>query len=193
MAIKTFSSGEVLTAADTNTYLTNSGLVYITTATASGTAAALNITSCFSATYDNYRIEIANIRSTSNSATYFQMLSGSTPISTGTYGWAYVGISTLNASTNSQASSQTQGYIGVNTNLSSETSNSAVFDIMNPYLARRTVFLGQSWAINAGQNGFDCRNGGAVHETTTAYDGIRIFTGLGNITFTARIYGYRQA
>ena len=40
MAIKTFTSGAVLTAADTNTYLTNSGLVYIaqgelTSATAS--------------------------------------------------------------------------------------------------------------------------------------------------------------
>jgi hypothetical protein len=31
MAIKTFTTGEVLTAADTNTYLANSGLVYVKT------------------------------------------------------------------------------------------------------------------------------------------------------------------
>ena len=30
MAVKTFSTGEVLTASDTNTYLNNGGLVYIT-------------------------------------------------------------------------------------------------------------------------------------------------------------------
>jgi hypothetical protein len=30
MAIKTFTSGAVLTSADTNTYLNNGGLVYIT-------------------------------------------------------------------------------------------------------------------------------------------------------------------
>ena len=30
MAIKTFTTGEVLTASDTNTYLANAGLVYIT-------------------------------------------------------------------------------------------------------------------------------------------------------------------
>ncbi len=29
MAVKTFTTGEVLTAADTNTYLNNGGLVYI--------------------------------------------------------------------------------------------------------------------------------------------------------------------
>jgi hypothetical protein len=29
MAIKTFTTGEVLTASDTNTYLANSGLVYV--------------------------------------------------------------------------------------------------------------------------------------------------------------------
>ena len=193
MAIKTFSSGEVLTAADTNTYLTNSGLVYITTATASNTASALNIQSCFSATYDNYRIEITNIRSSSNSAIYFQMLNGATPVTTGTYNWAYVGISTLNVSTNSQAASQTSGFIGVNTNSSTDTGNSATFDILNPYLARRTILLGQAIGINAGLNGFDIRNGGANHESPASYDGIRLLTGLGNITFTARVYGYRQA
>jgi hypothetical protein len=31
MAIKTFTTGEVLTASDTNTYLANSGLVFETT------------------------------------------------------------------------------------------------------------------------------------------------------------------
>ena len=50
MAIKTFTTGEVLTAADTNTYLANSGLVYV----ASGTVAAntaLNFTSLITASF----------------------------------------------------------------------------------------------------------------------------------------------
>jgi hypothetical protein len=55
MAIKTFTTGEVLTASDTNTYLANSGLVYITSTTFSG-AATTNTDGCFSDKYDSYRL-----------------------------------------------------------------------------------------------------------------------------------------
>ena len=55
MAIKTFSSGEVLTASDTNTYLNNGGLVYIAGGSATNTS-ALDVNSVFSSTYDNYRV-----------------------------------------------------------------------------------------------------------------------------------------
>jgi hypothetical protein len=54
MAIKTFTTGEVLTASDTNTYLANSGMTYIGAYTAS--AATLFINSCFTSTYNNYFI-----------------------------------------------------------------------------------------------------------------------------------------
>jgi hypothetical protein len=72
MAIKTFTTGEVLTASDTNTYLNNGGLVLITSgitvSSAGGTAAtvangevtvgtsntSVTVSSAFSSTYDNY-------------------------------------------------------------------------------------------------------------------------------------------
>ena len=53
MAVKTFTTGEVLTASDTNTYLANAGLVYITS-TSVGTGGSLTVSNCFSATYNNY-------------------------------------------------------------------------------------------------------------------------------------------
>jgi hypothetical protein len=52
MAIKTFVTGTVLTAADTNEYLANSGLVYITSTSAVPLQATVTISGCFSATYD---------------------------------------------------------------------------------------------------------------------------------------------
>ena len=54
MAIKTFSSGEVLTASDTNTYLANSGLVYLgaVSYTSAGAVSANNV---FTSAYRNYR------------------------------------------------------------------------------------------------------------------------------------------
>lgn len=55
MAIKTFSSGEVLTASDTNTYLANAGLVYV--AGASFTAQTTVDITGISSTYKMYRLE----------------------------------------------------------------------------------------------------------------------------------------
>lgn len=56
MAVKTFTANEVLTAADTNTYLNNGGLVYVAS-TSLGSSGA-TITSAFSATYDVYLVQV---------------------------------------------------------------------------------------------------------------------------------------
>ncbi len=192
MAIKTFTSGSVLTASDTNTYLNNGGLVYITEATASGTAAGLNIQSCFNSTYDNYRIEIINGRSTLAANISFQMLTGATPVGGAGYSCGFVGLSSLGASTNVSNNSQASGFM-FESFLNSETGNTASFDIMNPFLARRTSLIGGSVCLNAGLNGFNFRSGISHHENATSYDGIRIVASAGNITCTVRIYGYRQA
>jgi len=56
MAIKTFTTGEVLTAADTNTYLANSGLVYVKSQAVGSGVSSVPVADAFSATYDNYRI-----------------------------------------------------------------------------------------------------------------------------------------
>ncbi len=168
------------------------GLVLITQVTASGTAVAANIQGCFSATYDNYRIEISNMKSSIATAVYFQLLNGATPATGAAYNWAYTGLSTLNASTNNVAASQTSGYLGFSSNLATETGNAATFDILNPFLARRTNLLGQAISLSSGLNSFEIRNGGANMDSGASYDGIRILTTSGNITFTARVYGYRQ-
>mgnify|MGYP007046842015 CR=1 FL=1 len=55
MAIKTFTTGEVLTASDTNTYLANAGLVFVKSQAVGGTnVASVVVTGAFSSTYDNY-------------------------------------------------------------------------------------------------------------------------------------------
>jgi hypothetical protein len=65
MAIKTFTTGEVLTASDTNTYLANSGLVYIKSQTIREQLQVFRMTVAFSSdTYDNYKILICNGGST---------------------------------------------------------------------------------------------------------------------------------
>jgi hypothetical protein len=56
MATKTFTSGEVLTASDTNTYLANAGLVFVKSQTVGTAVSSVTVSSAFSATYDNYKI-----------------------------------------------------------------------------------------------------------------------------------------
>ena len=57
MAIKTFTTGEVLTASDTNTFLANAGLVYVTSTTFT-TSSQVNVDNCFTSTMDNYLLLI---------------------------------------------------------------------------------------------------------------------------------------
>ena len=58
MAVKTFTSGEVLTASDTNTYLNNGGLVYVKSQTIGSAVSSINVTSAFDSTYDIYAITV---------------------------------------------------------------------------------------------------------------------------------------
>ena len=58
MAIKTFTTGEVLTASDTNTYLANAGLVFISNTAITAGASSIVVSNCFSSTYDRYKILI---------------------------------------------------------------------------------------------------------------------------------------
>jgi hypothetical protein len=76
MAIKTFTVGEVLTAADTNTYLANSGQVLLSQ-TNFGPLATNQFTSAFNATYRNYRALIT-ITASAATAVYLRLLVGTT-------------------------------------------------------------------------------------------------------------------
>ena len=192
MAIKTFTTGEVLTAADTNTYLANSGLVYITSATASGTAQFINIASCFSSTYDSYRILVTSCGSASSAVSVgFQMLNGTTPYTASNYSFAFAGYTTLGGSNNNGYNADTKASF-INC-YGAVMNGGASFDCHQPYLAKQTQFLGHSTAVNSGLNGYDMRSGMMLVETATSYDGLRITTTGGNLSGTFTVYGYRKA
>lgn len=89
MAIKQFSTGEVLTAADTNLYLANSGFVTIAGNTFTA-AATIDITG-WSSTYKFYRLIYRTRRTdaSGNSTATFQILQGASAESGYYYGSAY--------------------------------------------------------------------------------------------------------
>jgi hypothetical protein len=190
MAIKTFTTGEVLTASDTNTYLANSGLTYITQGTVTGNT-TLNFTSIFTSAFNNYRVIFTpSARQTApQNQINLRVRSGSTDLSTGAkYQWSRV---FYYAAASGASGSVTANEIQITDGNNAWPAFS--FDIYAPNVAQET-FIGGQTIIQQAAGGpflFGTNFGGFV-DNTTAYDGFSII-GTSNISGTARVYGYRQS
>lgn len=182
MAVKTFTSGAILTASDTNTYLANAGLVYVTSVTVGSGVTSIPVTGCFSSTYDNYRV-LYNIQSASangNLMLQFNNATGNTYYAVGIYfGWG-------NTTANNYAPAVSDRFL-VGTTFASD-SNEGSFDVMQPNLPRKTFAQGQNCGNAFGMwvNGLE--NSGNVHT------GFTLYPSTGNVTGgTITVYGYRKA
>ena len=183
MAIKTFTTGEVLTAADTNTYLANSGLVYITSATIGTAVSSVAVSSCFSSTYDTYRVVVSGSVGSILSDNLTLRLGAST---TGYYGIltyaTYAGAANLCAADNN-ASLFT--YVG---NANNQVINTS-FDLISPFLAKYTNIANAQWVP---QNAAGVYNG--IHQVATSYTSLTVFTLGSTMTGgTITVYGDRKA
>lgn len=192
MAVKTFTTGEVLTASNTNTYLNNGGLVWIATATASGTARALAIDNVFTSTYSHFRVVVSLGSTVNSNLLYFQLLnsSGST-VATSYYSSTYGRDYTTGATAVTADSATTLAYIGAIPN-GATTPLGASFDIWTPAdSGRPTAWAGQYTGVYSGV----AFRGGEFYGWNTLVQtnrGIRFDnTGAGNLTGSVSVYGYR--
>ena len=182
MAVKTFTT-ETLTSADTNTYLANSGLVYVTSATIGTTVSSVTVSSAFSTTYDNYRVLISTVFS--SSASRINLVGNGSTGTTHAGNWFYMDNSsgTVNGATGGSTSFFDIG-------LSSSTGRTELivdlFNIFSATLASRmiTSFAGHTY-IGAG-GGRDSNAASSTGFTLSPTSGT--MTG-GTIT----VYGYRKA
>jgi hypothetical protein len=181
MAIKTFTTGEVLTAADTNTYLANSGLVYVASQTVGTAVSSVTVSAVFSSTYDNYRIIVTDVVPT-GSGQFNTTLSGITTL------YDYQLIYGTYAGTVSTIGNSSQSVWAYSTGLASTVKNSADIEIWSPFLTSwkriRALYVdsgaaGQMTGLN--------RN--AVSAT-----GFTLTLTTGTMTGgTITVYGYRKA
>ena len=199
MAVKTFTTGEVLTASDTNTYLNNGGLVCmvpttVTNGTVSsgqamvrvaGTATTVTINGVFNATYEDYLI-VAKLSFTGGDAT-IQLTTSGTPANTN-YNYsmmqAYDGAGVTTARTAGAAShvfmSNQNGVYG-----------SCTADLFGPALAQATMIQVNNLRNDGGYGVPANYLFWGNHSTATSYDGFRITAG-GNMTGTIAVYGRRM-
>ena len=183
MAVKTFTTGEVLTASDTNTYLANAGLVYITQATLAA-AATVNVDNCFSSTYTNYVIKLWEIDTSAAGDVYFQIRGGTT-IATNYY-WTRIGYSQFGASDN-YANNDTKFYLGYTDGTPKYTA--ATIEVFQPNEAFQTKILSQFVSWNGASA--DMRNASGFHDLATAYTGFSITSSVATVGCKVAVYGVR--
>jgi hypothetical protein len=179
MAIKTFTTGEVLTAADTNTYLANSGLVFVKQQTIGSGVATVVVADAFSSTYDNYLIILSNtVGSTSTSLTC-QLGS----VITGyRYSFLYTTYTSSPLAVGTSAAAAFE-YCGAITT----TSGYAYFSLQNPFLTKDTFFQG------AAANTSFAGNTSGVLATADSFTAFTIITAAGTMTGgTIAVYGFRK-
>ena len=184
MAIKTFTTGEVLTASDTNTYLANSGLVFVKEQTIGALVSSVTVTSAFSATYDAYQIVVAGGASNGgNGVAVLQIVAAATGY--------YLG---GNYSTFAGVASTIFGSNVTGWNLSAYNTNHVGFNIFvnQPFLTKNTSYstnyYGPSTTDGAGTiQGF--------LNNTTSYTDFTLIFGSGAFRVsggTITVYGYRK-
>lgn len=192
MAIKTFATGEVLTASDTNTFLANSGLVYVTQ-TSFTTASFVQINNCFTSTYDNYRI-VVNLYSDSTSGRYChaQLSVSGTPTTTGYYSkslwYDLTSASAAMVDYDIQTTKLCLGPIGY----ANTGEGSYSMDLFYPQATKNTKMSANGTGLMAGSYYVSTVSGG-LQTGTTSFDGIRILPTANNITGVVAVYGYRKA
>ena len=186
MAIKTFTTGEVLTASDTNTYLANSGWVFVNSAAFSASS-ALQVNSVFTSTYTNYKLVLEDLRLTAGTnSVSFQLSASGTPSSTAYYsGSQYWTLATAPASAafgDTNSASFTALYVDATVRSSAE------FTLYNVQQALATNITYNTVAFTN-----TVRVGGGTHNVATAYDGFRIVPASSTISGTWSVYGQRKA
>lgn len=188
MAIKTFTTGEVLTASDTNTYLANSGLVVVkqvsfTSAADSGT----NFQSIFNSTYDSYKIVCHSITAATNGALPRMTFYYGTNTEQVTTYYSAVTNSIFNGTSN-LTSVNNGAYIGLGAACDNIGDSGFVVDILGVGSAGKgTVNIQYVDAYNG-----SFASGGGLVGTSQTYTGVKFFMSTGNIAMTATVYGYRK-
>ena len=178
MSVKTFTT-ETLTSADTNTYLANSGLVYVKSQTIGTGVSSVTVSSAFSSTYDNYKIVITGGASSAVNPLTVQFGATATAYYYSLIYASYTG--TVAAASGSNVASIF--YIGT----AVISGISASFEVGNPNLGTvTTVTAGYFDATNAGHMSGYLNN-------STQYTAFTVNTTGGTLTGgTITVYGYRK-
>jgi hypothetical protein len=183
MAVKTFTTGEVLTSADTNTYLANSGLVYVTSASVSGTPSSITVSSAFNSTFDHYRIIISNL--VVGTSCQIRMTLGS-QITQYYYGNP---LTTFAGGAYEKNFGSNVAFFDIGP-ASSVFSNDFNFDIMAPFVSSRTKINGFGYSNSTSFGGL----GSGLVDVNTSFTAFTLTCSAGTMSAgKVDVFGYRKS
>jgi hypothetical protein len=204
MGISYVAVGAKITAATTNAIIqvaNEPGLTSVIPTSVAGTgvtvgpngvvtftgASSVSINGCFSAAFDNYLIEFTLTTSAAAGINVSLRLSG-TDSSTGYDSQRFTAINSTAAAVQSLSGTSWVGSGGLG-NINARQAGELV--LYGPALAVATVGLIRTLVIsNPMTTASGIYHGGLGHQSASAYDGLTLAPGAGNITGTLRIYGY---
>lgn len=161
------------------------GLDYITSGT-STSASSLSVDSCFSSTYDAYRIIVDVVSGAAAQYVRLRLRASGTDL---TSGYIRQYIQAYNQSLSASTGSSTD----VESCLADSGKHIVIaYDIIGPALADHTEIIGLAYGRYESYPYM--RYMAASIENTTAYDGISLVAGSGSFSsVTIRIYGYAKS
>jgi hypothetical protein len=181
MADQTFTSGQILTAAQMTTLQTNIGLTWISSTTIGSAVSTATVSSAFSTTYDNYKIIISGGVGSAAQFLRFQLGSAAAAY--------YAGFSAVNYGTNlNENSVVNNGAIFSNAGIMDTLNINMNLEVQSPFLTKPTYVSG-SIATSGRAGAF-----AGVLSDSTSYTSFTVSPSAGTMTGgTITVYGYRKA
>jgi len=189
MAIKTFTTGEVLTAADTNTYLANSGLVYVSTTTFTATSTRVALPqNTFTTTFDSYRILFRTTAQSAAGAVTYSLVFRSAGTDSTVAQWNTFSAGMDRAGTAFSRISTDAVTSPLLDSFSSAFANMVfTLDVHAPMLAQMKTVTGYATQAIKGTSV------NSMSTSTSTFDSLSFLIDTGNVTGTVTVYGYRKA
>lgn len=185
MAVKTFTDSTALPASDINTFLANSGLVFVKSQTIGTAVSSVSVTSAFSATYDAYRIIVTGGLGSALADIQLTLTGSTTQYYSGLMYVPYGAVGTVNAQGVGSSNAASWPFVG---NISGSTLVMNV-DLLNPFLAKPTGMSCGDMVMNtSGSVAFTS----GWHNVASSYTGFTLTASSGTMTGgTITVYGYR--
>lgn len=181
MAIKTFAVGELATAADVNTYLANSGLVYVSSGSFT-TASSFEATGL---TNDYTYFKLVFSANTSTTANYQAVLYNGATARNSLY-YAGVGFAAYDNTVGGANSSNNASFFYAGQGTSAYRSQTVIE--FRRKTSEQFTFTLQAFEANT----FRSIHSAGFRNATDAFDRIRITPSAGTATGEWRLYGYRE-
>lgn len=160
------------------------GLVCVAS-TSFSAAASVSVDNCFTSAYENYRVMLYIVGSTSLSLG-IRMRASAVDNSAASYAWGNSATRNTGAAVASGNSAQTS-WIGMAMNT---TISFAAMDFLQPQLVANTGLAATGYFVDP-TSAYQLQMSG-LHSVSTAYDGFSLIPSVGTITGTLRVYGYRN-